>query len=65
MGKVFAFHSSHDGQWWDLIRVFTLESDDALQIGFEAQAPTGDGCEVEFDDIAFVQETLSDLRDGS
>ncbi|MFL5908965.1 MAG: DUF1349 domain-containing protein, partial [Gaiellaceae bacterium] len=34
-------------------------------VGLEAQSPTGDGCEVRFDEIRFEPRRLSDLRDGS
>jgi regulation of enolase protein 1 (concanavalin A-like superfamily) len=64
----FACHASTDGSWWRLIRYFTLgPHDDARPalIGFEAQAPVGDGCLVTFDQITFRLETLRELRDGS
>ena len=64
--RVYAFHASTDDQTWQLIRVFTLgDAIDGHRIGFEAQSPTGDGCVVTFDRIAFNAERLTDLRDGS
>jgi hypothetical protein len=62
----YAFHASVDARSWKLIRVFTLgkESDD-LKIGFVAQAPVGNGCEVSFSDIHFTSTRLLELRDGS
>jgi regulation of enolase protein 1 (concanavalin A-like superfamily) len=66
MGFLYAFHSSEDGDVWKLIRVFTLgESIAEHRVGFVAQAPTGDGCEVSFSDIVFSYSTLGELRDGS
>ena len=66
IGKLYAFHSSSDGRIWKLIRAFTLGVDtSAHKIGFVAQAPIGDGCDVEFSDIKYVPEKLSALRDGS
>jgi regulation of enolase protein 1 (concanavalin A-like superfamily) len=66
VGRVYAFHASTDGLTWELIRVFTLGDDLAEhRVGFEAQSPTGDGCTVTFDRIAFACERLHDLRDGS
>jgi uncharacterized protein len=63
---VYAFHASTDQATWRLIRVFTLgEMLDGHLIGFEAQSPTGDGCQVTFDQIRFVPERLVNLRDGS
>lgn len=63
-GGAFAFHASTDGTYWHLVRHFALDGV-GCSIGFLAQSPTGDGCAVEFDRIAFTTERLDDLRDGS
>ena len=63
MGEAYAFHSSLDGRAWDFVRHFHLPGD--VQVGFEAQSPTGAGCEATFTSIRFEQRTLADLRDGS
>jgi regulation of enolase protein 1 (concanavalin A-like superfamily) len=64
--RAYAYHASRDGKHWQMIRYFALESGSATAtIGFEAQSPTGDGCAVRFDEIAFRLERLADLRDGS
>lgn len=64
--RAYAFHASRDGKHWEMIRYFRLEgSSAAATIGFEAQSPTGDGCAVRFDEIAFSMERLAELRDGS
>jgi len=65
MGSAFAFHASRHGSDWSLVRHFALGNDVEVAIGFEAQSPTGDGCEVRFDEVGFEQRTLGDLRDGS
>ena len=65
MGRAFAFHASTDGSEWKLIRHFTLGEDVDPAVGLEAQSPTGDGCEVRFDEIRFEPRRLSELRDGS
>jgi regulation of enolase protein 1 (concanavalin A-like superfamily) len=59
----FAFHASTDGRRWELVRHFALDGDPEL--GFLAQSPTGEGCEVTFDEISFSAERLADLRNGS
>ncbi|MEU5824553.1 DUF1349 domain-containing protein [Streptomyces sp. NPDC047803] len=67
-GHAFAFHTSADGEKWTFVRVFTLgtpEQAATASAGFLAQSPTGEGCEVAFDRIAFRPEGLADLRDGS
>jgi hypothetical protein len=65
MGPAIAFHASTDGSEWSLVRHFTFGTDEAVAVGFEAQSPTGDGCEVSFNDIRFEPRTLRELRDGS
>jgi regulation of enolase protein 1 (concanavalin A-like superfamily) len=65
LGAAFAFHASNDGREWTLVRHFTLGEDVEPALGFEAQSPTGTGCEVTFDEIRFEPVRLGDLRDGS
>lgn len=66
MERVYAFHASQDGKLWKLVRVFSLGKEfPELHVGFGAQSPVGDGCQVTFDHIKFSQSTLQELRDGS
>ncbi|MFF5337553.1 DUF1349 domain-containing protein [Streptomyces sp. NPDC013181] len=67
-GGAFAFHASPDGRTWTFVRVFALGTPEEAahaSVGFLAQSPTGEGCEVAFDHISFRPEGLSDLRDGT
>ena len=66
VGAAYAYHACVDGQTWQLIRYFSIDDDrPRARIGFEAQSPTGEGCAVTFDEIRFVTERLTNLRDGS
>jgi len=66
MAEVYAFHASTDGKIWKLIRAFTMGEDVSThRVGFVAQAPVGEGCQVNFDEISFSYTTLAELRDGS
>jgi uncharacterized protein len=65
LGPDFAFHASPDGARWGFVRHFALDGPGEVEIGFEAQCPTGRGCAVTFDDIDFSESAPSDLRDGS
>lgn len=60
----FAFHASNEGGRWQLIRYFALEGEGEVEIGFMAQSPTGSGCTARFDQIAFDERRLGDLRNG-
>jgi uncharacterized protein len=64
LGAAFAFHASTDGMHWELVRHFALAADSELQVGFLVQSPLGGGCTVRFDEIAFTQVRLEDIRSG-
>jgi uncharacterized protein len=64
--RAYAFHARTGGQVWQLIRYFALDDGaTAAWIGFEAQSPTGEGCQVTFDEVRFATTRLVELRDGS
>lgn len=66
LGPAWAFHASLDGAYWHLVRYFRLgATQEPVQVGFEAQSPTGPGCEVTFDQITFTSGAPAGLRDGS
>lgn len=62
--QTFAFHYSIDGHYWNFVRYFTLGALSNLRVGFSAQSPTGQQCRVEFSEIAYVAQALTDLRNG-
>jgi len=67
-GTTFAFHASNDGKWWRLVRYFGLgqsSADGSTRVGFLAQSPTGEGCQIVFDQIDYRPEAPAGLRDGS
>jgi uncharacterized protein len=64
-GRAWAFHASTDGEWWRMLRYFSLGEQPEARVGFLAQSPTGPGCTVTFDHIAFSSGAPGDLRDGS
>lgn len=65
LGKAYAFHYSHDGEYWHFVRYFHMETKDPIRIGFSSQSPTGEGCSVKFTDIEYLDIKLDDLRNGS
>jgi uncharacterized protein len=62
--QAFAFHTSSDGEYWNLVRHFTLGPVPDLKMGFLAQAPTGPGCRVAFHPIRYAARLLEDIRSG-
>jgi regulation of enolase protein 1 (concanavalin A-like superfamily) len=65
LGPAFAFHAAIDGELWEFVRYFALDTFAGLQLGFEAQSPLGDGCTAAFDEIRYTPQRLTGLRDGS
>jgi regulation of enolase protein 1 (concanavalin A-like superfamily) len=63
--SAYAFHYSTDGHWWHLVRYFGLGVGPAVNIGFIAQSPTGDGCTARFSEIAWKPNLLTDIRSGA
>ncbi len=60
-----AFHISIDGNYWHLIRYFTLsEVKKNISVGFSAQSPTGKQCRVVFSEIRYQPGLLVDIRSG-
>lgn len=65
VGPAWVFHSSADGEQWDFVRLFRLQTELPIQAGFLAQAPLGDRCDARFDRITLSADVPLDLRDGS
>jgi len=64
-GAGWAFHASADGIEWTFVRVFRLDFDGPVTVGFLSQAPLGDRCEAEFTEISYRTTVPTDFRDGS
>lgn len=62
--KAYAFHYSLDGSLWNLVRYFTLDGNNPVEVGFLAQSPTGEGCTATFSEIVYLPEKLADIRSG-
>lgn len=64
-GRAFAFHYSTDGRIWHFVRFFRLADAASIpRLGFLAQSPTGDGCQVTFSDLSWGDTPPQDLRSG-
>lgn len=64
IGDAFAFHHSVDGDYWYLVRVFSLQAGIKTSLGLLAQSPTGDACTAIFSKLSFEARTLKDIRSG-
>jgi regulation of enolase protein 1 (concanavalin A-like superfamily) len=64
-GRVWAFHASVNGAYWQLLRYFTLGEASGARVGFLAQSPAGAGCTAIFDSVTYTSGAPGNLRDGS
>jgi uncharacterized protein len=64
-GRVWAFHASVNGAYWQLLRYFTLGEASGARVGFLAQSPAGVGCTAIFDSVTYTSGAPGNLRDGS
>ena len=64
IGGAFASITRSMAQYWNMVRYFTLGKVENLRVGFEAQSPTGQGCNVVFSEIAYRPDLLKDMRSG-
>jgi regulation of enolase protein 1 (concanavalin A-like superfamily) len=61
----WAFHWSSNGDHWQFVRAFQLDTARPVYAGFLAQAPQGAGRPVLFDSVNLRQDVSPALRDGS
>jgi regulation of enolase protein 1 (concanavalin A-like superfamily) len=59
-GKVITLYYSEDAKEWFLVRHFQFEASSPLQVGFLAQSPTGEHCNVTFSDIVYEAKKIKD-----
>lgn len=60
----FAFHYSVDGKEYQMVRVFTLPVGKTVKVGFEAQAPMGEGGYRIYRDILIENKRVENIRAG-
>jgi uncharacterized protein len=63
-GNVFTLYYSINGVKWFLIRHLQFDSMRKIQVGFLAQSPTGDRCEVKFSNITYEAKRIKDPYAG-
>lgn len=61
----FGFHYSTDGKEYQMVRVFTLPVGKSVKVGFEAQAPAGEGGKRYFKEICIENKRIQNIRAGA
>lgn len=62
--NVITLYYSMDNTKWFLVRHFQFNVTGTLQLGFLAQSPTGEQCEVKFSDITYKNVKIKDPYTG-
>lgn len=63
-GAVFGMHYSTDGLQWNMVRYFTIDATETLQVGMVAQSPIGEGSEMDFLYFSIEKQSVENLRAG-
>ena len=64
VGQAFAFHYSEDGEYFYMMRVFSLPVGKTVKAGMLAQAPFGSGGERHFEEFSLENKTVKNIRVG-
>ncbi len=64
VGKMCFLYSSADGKTWDMLRSFTLDNSQDLQVGVMAQAPEAESFSLNVSEIRFSPRTFKDYWQG-
>jgi len=63
-GKVITLYCSEDGITWMLVRHLYFDFKPGFKVGFLAQSPEGEKCEVKFDNIKYIAKKIVDPYAG-
>jgi uncharacterized protein len=60
-GITYVFYFSTDGDSWEILRTFSLDTEMPVRVGFEAQSPAGSGAVVEFSSVKYDPHRISNI----
>jgi len=63
-GNVVTLYYSLDGIKWFLVRHLQFDTESGFKVGFLAQSPTGEKCDVKFSKITYVVKKIKDPYAG-
>lgn len=64
-GTVFGMHYSVDRIQWNMVRYFTIEATETVQVGMVAQSPIGiEGSEMDFLNFSIEKHSVENIRAG-
>ena len=60
-GRTYVFYFSTDGENWQTLRTFSLDTELAVRVGFESQSPAGSGAVAEFSSITYDPHGIGNI----
>jgi regulation of enolase protein 1 (concanavalin A-like superfamily) len=60
-GRTYVFYFSTDGQNWQILRTFSLDTKLPLRVGFESQSPAGPGAVASFRTITYDPHRIGNI----
>ena len=60
-GRTYVFYFSTDGQNWQILRTFSLDTELPVRVGFESQSPAGSGAVAQFSTITYDPHRIGNI----
>jgi uncharacterized protein len=60
-GNTYVFYFATDGQNWQILRAFSLDTQLPVRVGFESQSPAGSGAVAKFAAITYDPHRISNI----
>jgi regulation of enolase protein 1 (concanavalin A-like superfamily) len=60
-GRTYVFYFSTDGQTWQILRTFSLDTQLRVRVGFESQSPAGAGAIAQFSAISYDPHRIGNI----
>jgi uncharacterized protein len=60
-GRTYVFYFSTDGQNWQILRTFSLDTELPVRVGFESQSPAGPGAVASFSAISYDPHRIGNI----
>jgi regulation of enolase protein 1 (concanavalin A-like superfamily) len=59
--RTYVFYFSTDGQNWQILRTFSLDTELPVRVGFESQSPAGPGAAASFSAITYDPHRIGNI----
>jgi regulation of enolase protein 1 (concanavalin A-like superfamily) len=60
-GATYVFYFSTNGQSWQILRTFSLDTELPVRVGFESQSPAGPGAVAKFSAITYDPHRIGNI----